>query len=407
MAAVAFGATVNLELGPCKIDHNGACDPKTFSNLERRNDMNEITRRRFFGRTGQYALGGLAAGILPQFLPAQVSAQPRQNWLALTNEPAVEPELPIIDPHHHLWDRPGNRYMLEELLEDTREHNVRQTVFVECSSMYRSDGPEELRVVGETEFVQGVAAKSASGQYGETRIATGIVGSADLQLGDRVVPVLEAQIAASPQRFRGVRHRAAWAEPPVVARRTPGPEHLLLDPDFRQGYSHLRTYGLSFEGWVYHTHITDLADLAGTFPDTTIIFNHLGGPIGIEPYADRRDEVFAAWKPAVAELAKHQNVVAKVGGIQMVVNGYGWHEMDQPPTSDQLVAANRDWYDYMFEQFGPDRCMFESNFPVDKLSCSYTVLWNQFKKLTTAFSDDERAAMFHDTAMRVYRLPHV
>ena len=276
-----------------------------------------------------------------------------------------------------------------------------------CSSMYRADGPEELRLVGETEFVQGVAAKSASGQYGETRIATGIVGSADLRLGDRVIPVLEAQMAASPQRFRGVRHRAAWAEPPVVARRTAGPEHLLLDAEFRRGYAHLRTYGLSFEGWLYHTHIADLADLAGAFPDTTIIFNHLGGPIGVGPYAGRRDEVFAAWKPAVAELAKHQNVVAKIGGIQMAVNGYGWHEREQPPSSDELLAANRDWYNYMFDQFGPDRCMFESNFPVDKLSCSYTVLWNQFKKLTAGFSADERAAMFHDTAKRVYRLPQV
>ena len=376
--------------------------------------MHEIARRRFFHRGGTYALGGVAAGFLPGLVPALVSTQraaassgPRRDWLALTAEPALEPELPIIDPHHHLWDRSGNRYLLEELLEDIREHNVRQTVFVECSSMYRADGPEELRVVGETEFVQGVAAKSASGQYGETRVATGIVGSADLRLGDRAAPVLEAQMAASPQRFRGIRHRAAWAEPPVVARRTAGLEHLLLDPVFRRGYAHLRTYGLSFEGWVYHTHIADLADLAGAFPDTTIVFNHLGGPIGVGPYADRRNEVFANWRPAVAELAKRQNVVAKVGGIQMVVNGYGWHERDRPPTSDQLLAANRDWYVYMIEQFGPDRCMFESNFPVDKLSCSYTVLWNQFKKLTAGFSVTERSAMFHDTARRVYRLPLV
>ena len=377
--------------------------------------MDEITRRRFVSHAGTCALGGIATGLLPGLVPVRISSAqrsvapsgPRRDWLALTTETALEPELPIIDPHHHLWDRPGNRYLLEELLADISEHNVRQTVFVECSSMYRADGPEELRLVGETEFVQGVAAKSASGQYGETRVATGIVGSADLRLGDRVIPVLEAQMAASPQRFRGVRHRAAWAEPPVVARRTAGPEHLLLDAEFRRGYAHLRTYGLSFEGWLYHTHIAVLADLAGAFPDTTIIFNHLGGPIGVGPYADRRDEVFAAWKPAVAELAKHQNVVAKIGGIQMAVNGYGWHEREKPPSSDELIAANRDWYNYMFDQFGPDRCMFESNFPVDKLSCSYTILWNQFKKLTAGFSADERAAMFHDTAKRVYRLPQV
>ena len=257
-------------------------------------------------------------------------------------------------------------------------------------------------------FVQGVAAKSASGGYGETRVATGIVGSANLRLGDRVAAVLEAQIAASPQRFRGIRHRAAWADRTVVPnQRADAPEHILLDPDFRKGYAHLRTYGLSFEGWLYHTHIDDLTDLAKAFPDTTIIFNHLGGPIGIGSWAGRRDEVFAAWKPAVAALAKCPNVVAKVGGIQMVVNGYGWHQRERPPTSDELLQANRDWYNYTIDQFGPDRCMFESNFPVDKLSCSYTVLWNQFKKLTLGFSDDERAAMFHDTAMRVYRLPRI
>ncbi len=371
--------------------------------------MSDITRRNFVRQAGLYTAGGLAlSGALPGLVSKSAQAQPVPDWLALTNEPALEPELPIIDPHHHLWDRPGNLYMLEHLLEDIRAHNVRQTVFVECTSMYRADGPEELRVVGETEFVQGVAAKSASGLYGDTRVATGIVGTADLRLGDRVTPVLEAQIAASPQRFRGIRHRAAWADKTVLPNLSPNaPQHILLDPDFRKGYAHLRTYGLSFEGWLYHTHIADLTDLAHAFPDTTIIFNHLGGPIGVGSYAGRRDEVFAAWKLDVAELAKCPNVVAKVGGIQMVVNGYGWHEQERPPTSDQLLAANRDWYNYTIDQFGPDRCMFESNFPVDKLSCSYTVLWNQFKKLTSGYSADERAAMFHDTAMRVYRLPRV
>jgi predicted TIM-barrel fold metal-dependent hydrolase len=341
----------------------------------------------------------VAAGQAPQ------GGKP-QDWLALTHEAALEPQLPIIDPHHHLWDRPGNRYLLDELVADARAHNVRQTVFVECSSMYRAAGPEEFKVVGETEFVQGIAAASASGQYGEMRAAAGIVGSADLRLGDRVQPVLEAQIAASPQRFRGIRHRAAWADRAVAPTQPADlPDHVLLDPGFRRGFAYLSQYGLTFEGWVYHTHIADLTQLARAFPNTTIIFNHLGGPIGIGPYAGRRDEVFRAWKPAVAELAKCPNVVAKVGGIQMVVNGYGWHERNRPPTSDELLQSNANWYRYTIEQFGPDRCMFESNFPVDKLSCSYTVLWNQFKKLTAGFSADERAAMFHDTAMRVYRLP--
>jgi len=373
--------------------------------------MAAITRRRFLGRSGKYALGGLATTaalerLQPDLLAQQASSSAKPpNWLSLTEEPALEPELPIIDPHHHLWDRPNDRYLLEELVADARAHNVRQTVFVECSSMYRADGPEEFKVVGETEFVQGVAAVSASGRYGQIRVATGTVGTADLRLGDRIAPVLEAQVAASPRRFRGIRHRAAWADRTVVPNQPADlPQHVLLDPSFRRGFSYLRQYGLSFEGWVYHTHIPDLTDLARAFADTPIIFNHLGGPIGVGSYAGRREEVFAAWKPAVTELAKCQNVVAKVGGIQMVVNGFGWHDRNRPPTSDELLAANEKWYRHTIEQFGPKRCMFESNFPVDKLSCSYTVLWNQFKKLTKGFSADERTAMFHDMALRTYRL---
>jgi predicted TIM-barrel fold metal-dependent hydrolase len=182
-------------------------------------------------------------------------------------------------------------------------------------------------------------------------------------------------------------------------------EHLLLDPDFRRGFSFLRPYGLSFEAWLYHPQLPELADLARAFPDTVIILNHLGGPLGVGQYAGKRDEVFARWQADLAAVAACENVVLKVGGIQMVVNGFGWHEREAPPTSDELLEQNRDWYLYAIERFGPARCMFESNFPVDKLSCSYTALWNQFKKLTSAFPPHERAAMFHDTAKRVYRLP--
>ncbi|HLZ68536.1 MAG TPA: amidohydrolase family protein [Dehalococcoidia bacterium] len=329
-----------------------------------------------------------------------------EPWIDRTREEPLEPELPIIDPHHHLWHRPNNRYVLDDLLADLAGQNVRQTVFVECTSMYRAAGPEEFRVVGETEWVQGIAAQSASGGFGELRAAAGIVGSADLRLGDRAARVLEAQIAASPQRFRGIRHRAAWAEPGVLPNQpATTPAHLLLDADFRRGFAYLRTYGLSFEAWLYHPQLPELAGLAKAFPDTAIILNHLGGPIGVGPYAGKRGEVFAQWKQDLTAVAACPNVVLKVGGLQMAVNGFDWHERERPPTSDELLAANRDWYLYAIEQFGPRRCMFESNFPVDKLSCSYTVLWNQFKKLSRGFSPSERAAMFHDTAQRVYRLP--
>ena len=336
---------------------------------------------------------------------------PRADWLSTTREEAVEPDLPIIDPHHHLWDGREDgrllRYFLDELLEDTADLNVRQTVFIECGAMYRGDGPEAMRPVGETEFVAGVAAQSASGIYGDMRACTGIVSHANLMLGAAVGDVLDAHIAMSP-RFRGIRHHASWDESPDVPNSRLGPEpHVYLDATYREGFAELGKRGLSFEGWLYHPQIPELTDLARAFPDTTIILNHLGGPLGIGPYAGHHDEVFETWRESIAELATCENVVAKVGGIQMVVNGFGWHERDTAPSSDDLLEANRRWYEHTIEQFGPNRCMFESNFPVDKLSCGYTVLWNQFMKLTAGFPDDERAAMFHDTAMRVYRLePH-
>ena len=338
------------------------------------------------------------------------------SWLATTLEEAIEPELPIIDPPHHLWDfsrrqptdHRGGRYFLDELLADTADHNVRQTIFIECGAMYRAEGPESMKVLGETEFAAGIAAQSASGRYGEMRVATGIVGHADLRLGAEVASVLEAQIALSPHRFRGIRHHASWdaAEEVPNSRIEPGPS-ILLDEQFRAGFAELAKHDLTFEGWLYHPQIPELTDLARAYPESTIILNHLGGPLGVGPYAGQRDEVFATWRKTIEELATCTNVVAKVGGIQMPINGYGWGDRQSAPSSDELLEANRPWYEHTIDQFGPERCMFESNFPVDKLSCSYTVLWNQFKKLTANFAADERAAMFHDTALRVYRLDPV
>ncbi len=330
------------------------------------------------------------------------------NWLASTLEAAIEPELPIIDPHHHLWDFSRGRYFLDELLADTADHNVRQTIFIECGAMYRADGANSMKPLGETEFAAGIAAQSASGRYGEMRVATGIVGHADLRLGSEVAAVLEAQIALSSQRFRGIRHHASWdaADDVPSSRIEPGPS-ILLDEQFRAGFAQLAKHNLTFEGWLYHPQIPELTNLARAYPESTIILNHLGGPLGVGPYAGRRDEVFATWRKSIEELATCTNVVAKVGGIQMPINGFGWGERETAPSSDDLLEANRPWYEHTIEQFGPERCMFESNFPVDKLSCSYTVLWNQFKKLTVNFAADERAAMFHDTALRMYRLEPV
>jgi len=328
----------------------------------------------------------------------------RDQWLAQVREDIAEPDLAICDPHHHLWDHPGRRYLLDELLADTAGHNVVSTVFVECMSMYRADGPEEFRPVGETEFVNGVAAMSASGRYGPARVAAGIVSYADLTLGERVGPVLDAHIAASP-RFRGIRHAAGWdASPDVRNSHTNPPPGLFGAAAFRRGFRELGRRGLSFDAWLYHPQLREVTALARAFPDTAIVLDHFGGPLGIGPYAGRRAEVFAQWKEAIREVAGCPNVVAKLGGLVMPINGFGFHRADRPATSAELVGATRDWYLHAIDCFGPGRAMFESNFPVDKASCAYHVLWNAFKSLTRGFSAANRAALFHDTAARVYRI---
>lgn len=340
------------------------------------------------------------------------------DWLAMTPEETLEPDLPICDPHHHLWDtgydpsatfraeQVANRYLLDEILADTASgHNVVSTVFIECASMYRASGPEHLRPVGETEFVNGIAAMSASGQYGSTRIAAAIVGFADLNLGAKVGEVLDAHVVAGGGRFRGIRHAGAWdASPDVRNSHTHPFEGMFADATFREGFAELDKRNMTFEGWCYHTQIPELTDLARAFPGVTIILDHFGGPLGVGPYEGKRDDCLPQWRKDIAELARCENVHAKLGGINMKTNGYGWHKQPKPPSSEELAAATRVFYDHCIEQFGPDRCLFESNFPVDKVSCSYNVLWNTFKRIAGGCSAAEKAAMFHDTAARVYSI---
>ena len=327
-------------------------------------------------------------------------------WLAQVVEEAIEPDLPICDPHHHLWDRDGYRYLIHELLDDLNSgHNVVSTVFVECRSMYRAGGPEPLRPIGESEFVNGVGAMSASGDYGETRICAGIVGFADLSLGAAVDEVLEAHLAAAPARFRGIRRSAGFdVDERVINSHPEPPQGLYADPAFRQGFARLAHYDLSFEGWCYHRQIPELTALARAHPENRIVLDHFGGPLGIGPYKGKREEIFAQWKPDIAELAECPNVFAKLGGINMPVNGFGWHKRERPPASQELATATADWYHHAIDCFGPARCMFESNFPVDKRSCSYGVLWNAFKRIAERYSEAEKAALFHDTAAAFYRL---
>ena len=333
------------------------------------------------------------------------------DWLALTTEPTLEPDIPICDPHHHFWDFrneriPYQRYLLHELADDINSgHNVRSTVFVEARSMYRSDGPEEMRPVGEVEFVQGLAAASASGQYGPGRAAAAIVGNANLNRGDRVEPVLEALQAASPNRFRGIRHSVTWdPHPEVENTAVHNMEGQLASGDFRSGARVLARMGFSLEGWMYFPQLPELADFARAVPDLTIILNHIGGLLRVGPYANRDNEVLATWRSGIAAVAECPNVNIKLGGIGMPRTGFDWHARTKPIGSEELAESMAPFMTYCIEQFGPDRCMFESNFPVDKVSFSYNVMYNAFKRLSQGYSVSERAAMFHDTAARVYRI---
>ena len=330
------------------------------------------------------------------------------SWLAQTQEPTLEPNLPICDPHHHFWvQRPEppayQRYLLADLASDINSgHNVRSTVFIEARSEYRTEGPEELRPVGEVEFVEKLADESAGGAYGPARAAAAIIGRADLKLGERVRPVLSALQAASPGRFRGVRHSVGWdPSPEVVDREIQG---ALATDGYRAGARVLAEMGLLLETSLYFPQLDELAAFASAVPDLTIVPNHVGGLLRVGPYSNRDNEVLAEWRRGVATVAKCPNIVMKLGGVGQARYGFDWSRREVPVGSEELAESLAPLMNYCIEQFGPDRCMFESNFPVDKVSYSYNVLYNAFKRLSQGYSPSERAAMFHDTAARVYSI---
>lgn len=326
-----------------------------------------------------------------------------REWLDLTIEDALEPDIEICDPHHHLWqdhDKYGP-YDLQDLRADTEAgHNVVETVFIDCAASYFTDGPEHLRPVGETTWVAGRADEDDNSAG--AKIAA-IVSFADMTLGAGVAEVLEAHVAAGGGRFRGIRHAGALAnDPDIPVSHTNPPPGLYAQPSFREGASTLAGMGLSFEAWQYHTQLGEVADLARAVPDLSIIINHIGGPLGIGRFAGRRDEVLAEMRSGLAELSTIDNVVLKVGGIGMTRYGVGWEHDERPPGSDELLEVWGDELRWCIDTFGPERSMFESNFPVDGESCSYVVLWNAFKKVSQSYSDTERAALFAGTARRVY-----
>jgi L-fuconolactonase len=368
--------------------------------------------------TGMGLVG--AAALTPRSTPAENAVPsagtatspsaprtfPKETWLALRKEEILEPELEVVDPHHHLWDHDDYRFLLDELLADTGSgHAITRTVFIECGSMYRADGPVEMKPVGETEFVNGTSAMSASGRYGTSRLCSGIVGHADLRFGDGVARVLEAQIAAGNGRVRGIRHSVTWDASEILPRaRTNPPKGQMLDPTWRAGFARLSPLQLTFEAWLYHPQLSDLADLARGYPGTTIILNHVGGPVGIGPYKGKEAETFAQWKTGIAEVAKSPNVVVKLGGLGMWFGMFDFYARETPPSSTDLASAYKPYIETCIEAFGVRRSMFQSNFPPDGVSSSYPILWNAFKRLAAGYSASEKTELFSGTAKRVYRL---
>src|SRR5262245_4385521 len=318
-------------------------------------------------------------------------------------EAPISFDLPICDAHHHLWQRPPSDYLLDDLLVDLRSgHNIVSTVAIECNYAYRRNGAEALKPVGETEFLESVANRVAADSTIKTRVAAAIVGHANLALGDAVASVLEAHLLASPSRFRGIRHSTTWDASGAL--RSEASRGLLANGDFRRGFGWLEKLHLSFDAWLYHPQLTELADLARAFPDVTIILDHIGAPLGVGPYTGKRDEVFREWSRGIDEVARRPNVVVKLGGVGSLRSGYDWHEREVRPSSAELTEVLKPFFEFCIEKFGVARCMFESNFPVEKLSNPYVNLWNAFKKIAQNYSASEQAALLHDTAARVYRI---
>ena len=332
--------------------------------------------------------------------------EPRPDaWRALVQEEIIDPGRPIIDPHHHLWRIPTNwgAYLLDDLWADTGSgHNIVATVFVECRSDYRQGGPGRMKPIGETEFVAANAAESAQRQG--AAIIAGIVGHANLLLGEEVTPVLHAHEEAGKGLFRGIRHAGPFDATGALLNPGPGRPCPYAEDGFRIGVRTLGRLGYTYDAWHFHHQNRDFLALARAVPETTMILDHFGTPLGVGAYAGRREEIFREWWADMADIAKCPNVVAKLGGLAMPDNGFGWDTRHIPPTSDEFVQMQKRYYLHAIDCFGPDRCMFESNFPVDKMSISYPVLWNAFKKLAADFSAEEKQAMFHGTAQRVYRL---
>jgi predicted TIM-barrel fold metal-dependent hydrolase len=328
---------------------------------------------------------------------------PDEAWLAKVEEEALEPDLPIVDPHHHLWVRDNHRYLMPEFAEDLASgHNIVATVYAECHSMYRQQGPEELRSLGETEFVAGCAAMSDSGVFGPTRACQAMFGRVEMTLGEATRGIFEQHLERSGGRFRGIRYSTAWDESERINNVGATP-HLLIEPPVKAAAAVMAEMNLTLDAWVYHPQLDDVAKLASEIPNLNIVLNHTGVPILGGPYREKRDEVFSDWQDGIRKVAACDNVYIKLGALPVRRPGDGI-DRSVPPTSEEVAAAWAPWMDFCIEAFGPARSMFESNFPVQKLWSSYQVTWNAFKRIAAGASADEKRDLFGGAATAAYRL---
>jgi len=330
-------------------------------------------------------------------------AGPDDSWLSKLKEEILEPDLVIVDPHHHLWLRNGYSYLMPEFAADLGSgHKVVATVFAECHSMYRKDGPEQELSLGETEFVRGQAAMSDSGQYGPTRACQALFGNVDLTLGADVSVLLEKHIDISGGRFRGVRYSTGWDRDERIQNVVANP-NMLVDARVITASRALVEQNLSLDCWLYHPQLKEVAQLADALPDLRIILNHVGSPILGGPNRGKVDEVFADWREQIQMVAKRQNVFVKLGALPIRMPGFDG-DRKLPPGSEEVAAAWKPWLHACIDAFGSSRSMFESNFPVQKRWCSYQVCWNAFKRIAAEFSLDEKKDLFGGAAARAYNL---
>jgi L-fuconolactonase len=334
---------------------------------------------------------------------------PREDWLSKAlPEPAVEPDLPIVDAHMHLWHHAsGHRYFVEDYAKDVAAsgHRIEASIFIDCNAMYRASGPARLKSVGETEFALGQSAIAASGKYTDTRVAAGIIACADLSSGELVEETIAAHLAAGNGKLRGIRQRAKWDADPVVAAAVsvarPG---LYREIEFQEGVRLLASKDLILEASIYHPQIPDVTALAHAVPEATIVVNHSASPLGYAGYRGREREVHRDWLRDMTDLATCPNVMIKLGGLLMTLAAFDFGAAPRPPTSAELADLWRPYIEPCVSLFGPQRCMASSNFPVDKAGFGYGTVWNMFKRITATYSDTEKKAIYEATAARIYRI---